>query len=108
METGKEVKCADCGLLYSKFGLDFVLPDQQWQAIAHDGVNILCGNCIALRAEKLGTTAVLIWLDNLDYGKVPEKECTHDNRETKWTPFYHTKVYSITCKDCGKELAKGL
>lgn len=61
-----EVRCKDCGIRYSSLGLDLVLPDQQWNHIA-PGAGILCPNCICKRASHYGGTAVLAWIDNIDY-----------------------------------------
>lgn len=61
-----KVKCKDCGIEYQTLGLDLVLPDQQWKVICpEDG--ILCANCICKRAAQYGGTAVLAWIDNIDY-----------------------------------------
>lgn len=65
----KVVRCRDCGVPYSELGLDLVLPDQQWKAICPEG-GILCPNCIAKRASEVGGTALLCWINNLDWAKV--------------------------------------
>jgi len=65
--------CKDCGLPYFEFGLDMVLPDQQWKAIMpEDG--ILCPNCICKRAREFGGTVVLAWVDNIDYSESLKEE----------------------------------
>lgn len=62
--------CLDCGVEYGTLGLDIVLPDQQWKAICpEDG--ILCANCICKRAEQFGGTAILVWVNDIDYAMVP-------------------------------------
>ncbi len=55
------LRCLDCGIPYSKLGLDLVLPDEQWLMIHPEGEGgILCANCIVKRAEKIeGATVVL-------------------------------------------------
>ena len=58
--------CIDCGLSYSEMGLDLVLPDQQWRVICPEN-GILCANCICKRATKLNGTALLAWINNMDY-----------------------------------------
>lgn len=63
------LQCHDCGSQYEFLGLDLVLPDQQWKAICPEG-GILCANCICQRASRLGGTALLAWVDNLDWSKV--------------------------------------
>lgn len=64
-EPTEVVACIDCGLPYADFGLDLVLPDQQW-IIIHPGINgVLCSNCICSRASKHSGTVVLAWIDNL-------------------------------------------
>ncbi len=57
-------KCYDCGLPYEEFGVDLVLPDQQWKIISPDGEGngLLCANCIAKRVEKLGKGVILSWI----------------------------------------------
>ena len=48
------VACQDCGLPYSDFGHDTVLPDEQWLMINPEGhAGILCANCMVRRAAKL-------------------------------------------------------
>lgn len=62
------LRCLDCGLPYSQMGVDLVLPDQQWNHICpEDG--ILCANCICKRASTVKGTAILAWIDNMDYSK---------------------------------------
>lgn len=52
------VYCQDCGRAYP-FGLDVVLPDDQWALIMgqpdskDDPGRLLCANCIVLRASRL-------------------------------------------------------
>lgn len=58
----------DCKLDYSKMGIDLVLPDQQWKVICPTN-GILCANCICKRARKLKTSAILAWLNRLDYSR---------------------------------------
>jgi len=66
MTSESAVVCQDCGKPYSGFSFDLVLPDQQWKVICpEDG--ILCANCICRRAEKHGGTAILGWINNLNY-----------------------------------------
>lgn len=54
------VRCQDCGLLYSLFPLDVVLPNEQWEAITGytDGSGILCAMCIVQRGSKLSGVTV--------------------------------------------------
>lgn len=61
--------CLDCGVDYRLLGLDVVLPDQQWKLLCpeRDGGGILCPDCISKRAAVLGGTAILCWVDNMDY-----------------------------------------
>jgi hypothetical protein len=55
--TAKELimlKCEDCGLPYSYFGLDTTLSNFQWSAIHPESNNgILCAKCMVARASKL-------------------------------------------------------
>ena len=67
-EEMQVVACRDCGVPYSGLGLDLVLPDQQWKKICPEG-GILCPNCICKRAAKFDRTAVLAWIDRIDYAK---------------------------------------
>ena len=69
--------CMDCSLFYTKFGMDLVLPDQQWKIIAPEG-GLLCPTCICRRAAKLGGTAVLGWVNNLNYS---EKDFKHGQNQ---------------------------
>ena len=45
----------NCGLPYSLFCLDTILPDDQWTAITGltDGSGLLCAMCIVERAAQL-------------------------------------------------------
>jgi hypothetical protein len=46
--------CEDCGLPYSDFPLDTVMPDDDWLAIHPTGPGgLLCAGCIAKRAAAL-------------------------------------------------------
>lgn len=45
--------CQDCGVPYDTLGLDITLPDDQWLMIYPEDGGILCGSCIAKRAEEL-------------------------------------------------------
>lgn len=65
MTNDKVTPCEDCGEVYP-FGVDVVLPDQQWRVIHGEGAGgVLCPACIARRAEVAGATALLCWADNL-------------------------------------------
>ena len=86
MNKTKKIKCKDCGLSYSKMGLDLVLPDQQWKVISPEN-EILCANCICKRAKKLSGIAVLAWVDQIDYSK--KVLCPHGYED--WDE----------CPDCG-------
>lgn len=67
------VRCHDCGAVYAGLGADLVLPDQQWKAIFPEDGGILCANCICQRAVKVGGSAVLAWIDNLDYERARQQ-----------------------------------
>ena len=65
-------KCLDCSLPYIDFGLDMVLPDEQWLMIHPEGLHgILCANCMVKRAEKLTDATVV--LANIELGKGDEE-----------------------------------
>lgn len=49
----KKAVCMDCGLEYSKMGLDLVLPRAQWLEINPNEGGILCANCIVKRCENV-------------------------------------------------------
>jgi DNA-binding winged helix-turn-helix (wHTH) protein len=51
--------CADCGLLYTHFGADVSLSDEQWEMITGDHAHLLCGTCIARRVQRLPGAIVL-------------------------------------------------
>ena len=57
-----DAKCADCSKPYKKHGLDVVLPPVQWERMTKYDRNgagiILCGLCIARRAQFMGATVV--------------------------------------------------
>ena len=55
--------CADCGSAYSSFGVDVMLPDDQWSVLCPEG-GLLCANCIAKRANIVGATVMLCWLED--------------------------------------------
>ncbi len=59
-----EIHCKDCGKLYEQFGLDLILPDQQWKMICQEDI-ILCANCICKRARHIGGTVLLAWIDQI-------------------------------------------
>ncbi len=60
------LRCHDCRTPYEEHGLDCVLPDEQWQLICPEG-GVLCGRCIARRAERLnGTTVVRMRIETVD------------------------------------------
>jgi hypothetical protein len=57
---GAGVACEDCGLLYERFPLDVVLPNDQWLTIHPDGPGgILCAQCIVKRAARLKNVTVV-------------------------------------------------
>lgn len=60
--------CDDCGLPYEEFGIDLVLPDQQWKPLAGEA-KLLCASCICRRADKCGGRSVVAWVLNFDYDK---------------------------------------
>lgn len=86
-------KCLDCGLDYSQMGLDLVLPDQQWKVVCPEG-GILCANCICKRADKVWGTAILAWVDNMDYECVslPSGLPKIDTSHLKLKKIFHVKV----------------
>jgi hypothetical protein len=47
--------CEDCGRIHSSFGLDVILPDDQWARLSgrSDGGGLLCAACIVARAARL-------------------------------------------------------
>jgi hypothetical protein len=49
----------DCGKPYGEFGLDMVLPDEQWEMIHPDKNGLLCAACIVKRASKLSMAIVV-------------------------------------------------
>jgi hypothetical protein len=52
-------KCLDCGKPYSEFGLDMILPDDQWQRIHPEKDGLLCASCIVKRASQLPNAVVV-------------------------------------------------
>lgn len=57
--TYLEAKCLDCGMPYGDFGLDVVLPDDQWLMIHPEKDGLLCASCIVKRASKLPTAIIV-------------------------------------------------
>ena len=45
--------CMDCHKDYSEFGLDTVMPDDQWALINPDINGLLCAQCIVNRASRV-------------------------------------------------------
>ena len=48
-----EAKCLDCGLDYSDFPMDVILPRAQWLEIHPADGGLLCAACIVKRAAKV-------------------------------------------------------
>lgn len=46
-------ECMDCGLDYSDFKLDMVVPHSQWLVINPDKDGLLCAQCIINRLSKI-------------------------------------------------------
>lgn len=57
--THLEAKCLDCGKPYDDFGLDMVLPDEQWMMIHLEKDGLLCACCIVKRASKLPNAIIV-------------------------------------------------
>ena len=54
-----DVRCLDCGLPYSEFGLDNHVPRSQWLEIHPEENGVLCANCVVKRASRIpGCTLV--------------------------------------------------
>jgi hypothetical protein len=51
--------CIDCGLPYSDFGMDLLLPRRQWLAIHPDEHGLLCARCIVKRASSVRGAVVV-------------------------------------------------
>lgn len=52
-------RCLDCGLPYSEFPLDVILPRSQWLDIHPNENGLLCAACIVKRCAKIpGATVV--------------------------------------------------
>lgn len=104
--------CYDCGLEYP-FGLDLILPDEQWNWIFPEGngEGLLCPNCIAIRAEKVGaSTVILSWIDRIDWTVPRPKEWLKSRPECVIDPVctFHGKKMSehicLYCCLCFKDL----
>ncbi len=57
-----ETRCHDCFIPYEGFGVDLILPDQQWKLITTDGAKLLCGRCICKRVAAIGGISLLAWI----------------------------------------------
>lgn len=89
IEEAAPITCRDCGISYFDMGLDLVLPDQQWRVIHPGGEGgILCANCICKRAARQHGTAVLAWVNNLEY----KQEKAPGGESTRSTPSEDIKV----------------
>ena len=55
--------CMDCQRRYDAFGLDVVLPKEQWKMIHPDEQGVLCTQCIVNRAEKMGAIVAFMTID---------------------------------------------
>jgi hypothetical protein len=51
--------CLDCGLPYTDFPLDVVLPRAQWLAIHPQEHGVLCAACIVKRAARVHNCTVV-------------------------------------------------
>ena len=73
MDKSLMPNCVDCGKPYEDFGLDMVLPDDQWLMVYPEKDGLLCASCIVKRAAKI-TDAIsvraVIYLGR-DFGKRP-------------------------------------
>jgi hypothetical protein len=60
--------CEDCNKLYSHFGIDTTLSNEQWLMIhPESSEGILCANCIVERASRL--SGVIAARMRLDFGE---------------------------------------
>lgn len=76
----KKLRCFDCGEKYP-FGLDLVLPDQQWKHLFPEVNGLLCANCICKRASQLkGSSVVLAWIDHFDWQAARPKRWFKKNK----------------------------
>lgn len=67
--------CLDCGLPYSEFPLDVVLPRAQWLEIHPDENGLICAQCIVKRAAKVrGVTCVHAILEIAPHGNPREAQ----------------------------------
>lgn len=83
------MKCKDCGISYP-FGLDLMLPDQQWNHIMPDD-GLLCPTCICRRGKRLkGSTVLLAWIDNIDWEAPRPDEWFQQNATRKIKDLSHT------------------
>lgn len=58
-EVMLKARCQDCGLDYSQFGLDFSLPNDQWDMLNGSPDGLLCATCICRRAASLDDAIAL-------------------------------------------------
>ena len=65
--------CLDCGLPYSEFQLDVILPRPQWLEIHPAENGLLCASCIVRRASRVpGCTAVYAILEIAPHTRTTE------------------------------------
>jgi hypothetical protein len=53
-------ECKDCGMPYNQFGLDLVLPDEQFIEINGSINGLLCPTCICRRASDIPGYVVVL------------------------------------------------
>ncbi len=59
--VAQQAYCSDCDMPYEDFGVDLVLPDQQWNGLVV-GDAILCANCICRRVANGGGVSLAAWI----------------------------------------------
>lgn len=106
----KIARCNDCGMPYGgPAWVDTVLSNEQWNLIfpEHDG--LLCANCIAKRAQKLGAISIFAKINfSGDYNKISAgeyRQVVHG----RWLPIERIWKYSHqwTCSECGNPFLTG-
>lgn len=99
-------RCLDCGLDYSDFPLDMILPRWQWLLIHPAENGVLCANCMVKRASRIGGVVAIYAVIGIAATHVPDFRATPDVRgDVCCLPELHEREvpdgYDAICHGCG-------
>jgi len=97
MTSNSDAKCLDCGLDYSEFPMDVLLPRAQWLAIHPDEHGLLCAACIVRRCAKLPNAtcvhAIVEIANTKDLGRCDT--CEHLKKFDATKEYFNCPVVNI-------------